>query len=667
MSTTYFYSDLNNDYSEYKNKVEKYAKEKEQNIYMIKMPKNYTNDFSSYGKCFVLLSPGFKLSLVNVDCESDDFENYCFDIEDAVSYLFINYEYNKELGRFRPIYSKLKYIANDINELNDLENFFSKIKLEGPEEKKLSAIFVALCIGSVNDISRVKKEVPQTLLQKVKQKIQLFDADQTRFIYQHLDQKRIKIQGLSGTGKTELLLHKLKELYTKDDNLRIFVTCHNKILADALRTKIPKFFNFLKVSRQIEWDERLWCANAWGKFNDENSGLYRYLCSFYNIPYSRYSRYSTFGQVCKRAIEEIKKLKEIDRDHFKYAFNYILIDECQDFPDSFFDLCELVTKDQIYMAGDIFQSIFEEHKLSDYDADYYLTKCYRTDPKTLMFAHGLGLGLFESKKLRWLRKEDWEACGYTYKETGNMICLSREPVVRFLDVDPRYKSVEIRCFPIDEVVKSVYQTIIEIKNDNKDLTVNDMCIILLDDQDYIYTWANQIENMVSIKFNWAVNKAYETKHTIKDTLLISNRNNVKGLEYPFVICVTKGLVASEAYRNSIYTMLTRSFLKSYLLISSKQEGNSKVLERVYENINQRLELDLKKPSEKELKTIETSFKRLTNRKPLAEEIRERLIERGIPKGNIEKLVASALNLGWQDLSYEELQKKVDQLIAISDL
>lgn len=667
MSTTYFYSDLNNDYSEYKNKIEKYAKEKEQNIYMIRMPKNYTNDFSSYGKCFVLLSPGFKISLVNVDCDRDNFEDYCFDIEDAVSYLFINYEYNKELGRFRPIYSRLKYIVNNLNELNDLEDFFSKIKIDEPEEKKLSAIFVALCTGSVNDLSRVKKEVPQTLLQKVKQKIQLFDADQTRFIYQHLDQKRIKIQGLSGTGKTELLLHKLKELYTKDDNLRIFVTCHNKILADALRTKIPKFFNFLKVSRQIEWDERLWCANAWGKFNDENSGLYRYLCSFYNIPYSRYSRYSTFGQVCERAIEEIKKLKETDSDHFKYAFNYVLIDECQDFPDSFFNLCELVTKDQIYMAGDIFQSIFEEHKLSDYDADYYLTKCYRTDPKTLMFAHGLGLGLFESKKLRWLRKEDWEACGYTYKENGDMICLSREPVVRFLDVDPRYKSVEIRCFPIDEVVKSVCQTIIEIKKDNNDLTVNDMCIILLDDQDYIYTWANQIENMVSIKFNWAVNKAYETKHTIKDTLLISNRNNVKGLEYPFVICVTKGLVASEAYRNSIYTMLTRSFLKSYLLISSKQEGNSKILQRVYEKINQKFELDLKKPSEKELKTIETSFKRLTKRKPLAEEIRDRLIERGIPKENIEKLVASALNLGWQDLSYEELQKKVDQLIAISDL
>ena len=46
-----------------------------------------------------------------------------------------------------------------------------------------------------------------------------------------------------------------------------------------------------------------------------------------------------------------------------------------------------------------------------------------------------------------------------------------------------------------------------------------------------------------MRFKWDSNKAYESKHTIKDTLLISNRNNVKGLEYPFVICVTKGFVS----------------------------------------------------------------------------------------------------------------------------
>ncbi len=60
--------------------------------------------------------------------------------------------------------------------------------------------------------------------------------------------RRVKIQGLSGTGKTELLLHKLKELYTNNSKPKIFVTCHNKILADSLSKKIPTFFNLMRVS-----------------------------------------------------------------------------------------------------------------------------------------------------------------------------------------------------------------------------------------------------------------------------------------------------------------------------------------------------------------------------------------------------------------------------------
>ena len=59
-------------------------------------------------------------------------------------------------------------------------------------------------------------EVPETLLEKVKKNIVLFDGDQTRFIYREFSNKIVTIQGLSGTGKTELLLHKLKDIYLKE-------------------------------------------------------------------------------------------------------------------------------------------------------------------------------------------------------------------------------------------------------------------------------------------------------------------------------------------------------------------------------------------------------------------------------------------------------------------
>ena len=661
--TTYFYSDVDNIFSKYAKALEHYAIEHKQNIYMLGMPKNEIEYDGEY-KCFLLLSPNCKVTMVNV-CESKEgFQEYCDDVEDAVSYLFTKYEYKKELGRFRSFFSDLTEEIESVEDLKDLDVFFDRIRLQDAKLKKHSTIVVSLCTGSINDISRVKAELPKTLLEKVKQKIQLFDADQTRFIYQCLDKKRVRIQGLSGTGKTELLLHKLKELYTKDKNLKIFVTCHNKILADALNSKIPKFFNFMKVSQQIEWNKRLWCANAWGRYGDENSGFYRYICSFYDLLYNRYNKFNTFDNVCKNAVSEIKKLKA--KDGFKYAFDYVLVDECQDFPESFFELCDLVVRKQVYMAGDIFQSIFEEHKISDYSADYFLTKCYRTDPKTLMFAHALGLGLFEHNKLRWLKKEDWQACGYTFVDKDKTIELSREPVVRFQDIDEQYKSVEIASFTIYDVGKQVCSIINKIQEENADVTVNDICVILLDDEEYIYTWANLIENRVSVNFKWDVNKAYESKHTIKDTLLISNRNNVKGLEYPFVICVTKGFVANVQYRNSLYTMLTRSFLKSYLLISDEQLKNKEALSKNFDIINRTHKLILKKTSTGELSRIETSFKHMNNRKPLADEIRDMLYAKGLKSSQVDNLVALALNLGWQDLTMEQLEERVNQLVLISN-
>lgn len=662
--TTYFYSDTGSDFSGYREKIEQYAIQHKQNIYMLRMPKNDVDETEEMN-CFLLLSPNFKVTMINVSESHDDFCDYCADVEDAVSYLFTKYEYRKELGRFRNFFENLKEEVEDVRELDNLDSFFRKISLQDKKLKRYSTIVVSLCTGSINDINRVKAGIPQTLLEKVKQKIQLFDADQTRFIYQHLDKKRVRIQGLSGTGKTELLLHKLKELYIKDSSFKIFVTCHNKILADALSSKIPKFFNFMKVSQQIEWNERLWCTNAWGRYGDENSGFYRYLCSFYDIIYYRYNKYTSFDSVCKNALSEIKKLKE--KGEFEYAFDYMLVDECQDFPESFFELCDLVVRNQVYLAGDIFQSIFEEHKISDYSADFFLTKCYRTDPKTLMFAHAMGLGLFEHNKLRWLKKEDWEACGYTFKDAGKTIELSREPVIRFQDIDSDYKSVEISTFSIFDVDNQVCNIIKKIQEENEDVTLNDICVILLDDEDYIYTWANLIENRVNVRFKWDSNKAYESKHTIKDTLLISNRNNVKGLEYPFVICVTKGFVANVQYRNSLYTMLTRSFLKSYLLISDEQKKNSEVLSINFDAINKTHKLILKKPSSKELEKIETSFKRMNNRKPLADEIREMLYAKGLKTSQVESLVTSALNLGWQDLTMEQLKSHVEQLVSLSNI
>ncbi len=46
--------------------------------------------------------------------------------------------------------------------------------------------------------------------------------------------------------------------------------------------------------------------------------------------------------------------------------------------------------------------MFDSKIVSEVNPDFLLNKCYRTDPKTLMFSHAIGMGLFEKPYLRWL-------------------------------------------------------------------------------------------------------------------------------------------------------------------------------------------------------------------------------------------------------------------------
>ena len=89
-----------------------------------------------------------------------------------------------------------------------------------------------------------------------------------------------------------------------------------------------------------------------------------------------------------------------------------------------------------FVAGDIFQSIFDAPEKDFVEADFLLNKCYRTDPKTLMFSHALGMNLFENEKqLRWLEYSQWEQCGYHIEDLGSKYKLNREPVRRFEGID----------------------------------------------------------------------------------------------------------------------------------------------------------------------------------------------------------------------------------------
>lgn len=663
MNSGYLYSNLklSSQNMAFVKELQSIAEEDKQQIYLLSGPlidnKYQYNDNS----LMIVLSTKHKIAFVTTRELDDDFSELCDDIIEDIGSVSDKYGYKDKIGRTRKWRDRLTccYSTKKITNVN--EWFYDQIAIKDKEDYRRLDLLLSLFIGSINDVKNVTVEEPDNILDKVKNKIQLFDGQQTRFIYEELEAegKRITIQGLSGTGKTELLMHKLKDLYVKNDKAVFGFTCFNKILARKLRERIPEFFNFMKVEQQIDW-ERLLCVSAWGSYGDEYSGIYRYICGYYGVTFYSLRECGSFDIACNKAIEQIKG-KVSDRG---YAFTYMFIDESQDFKESFFKLCELVTEKKCFIAGDIFQSIFEEKKEGATPPNFLLSKCYRTDPKTLMFAQALGMGLFEKEKLWWLDKEQWEQCGYNVELSGNQYILTREPLRRFEDVDPDFDSLQIFGFksPFEKIVELIKRIYSEFPTVNPD----DIAIIFLDIDKYIYEFAEEIERRIGLELNLSCNIAYESKKTEKGKILISNRNNIKGLEYPFVICITRKILRDKSYRNTMYTMLTRSFIRSYLVLPKGANGFTEEMYNGGQKIMKEKKLVVSIPDKKEIEQIKAWAQGGKQALSLEDRISNIFIELGITEENKKETIRKSLSGLHIKNDYNVLKRLIETLLNSID-
>ena len=620
MSSSYFFTRVSDDNrcTQILESAREIAERERIQTYVIKKSLADGSEDYSYEHYLIVLSPKHKIILLDFGGNRVEIEDFKKDFVEDLSAISQKYKYKSIIGRSRD-WEDLIVTHEFFNEDANPENFFGMLnhyKINDPQQIKVTDLLISLLTGSINDIEKVKKEIPETILDKVKQKILLFDGDQTRFIYGTPDKKVTRIQGLSGTGKTELLLHKLKELYLNSDDGKIFFTCHNKILANNLRQRIPAFFNFMKVEEQIEWNSRLWCQSAWGSGNDKNSGLYAYICKHFSLPFLSYGYVDSVSSAAKIALTQLDEIFG-GLENIPPIFDYVLIDESQDFEDPFFQLCECVTKKHVYVAGDIFQSIFAGSGNKSTNPDYLLSKCYRTDPRTLMVAHSLGMGLFEQNKLQWLEDEVWNECGYLvekYKNPGdqtNTYELKREPLRRFEDVD--VESIEIVSKGSSQVdnVAYIIETIEKILKDHHTATQEDIGIVFLQKGKAMYQIADMLQREVFQRWGWEVNKAYETRQKKNKALFISNKNHVKGLEFPFVICVMGSITGDLNLRNSLYMTLTRSFIKTYLMLE-ESETNIAFIEQVHgpiEKIKKDGVIITREPTDQEKQRIWTKIQR----------------------------------------------------------
>lgn len=629
-SNSYFFSNIASDISsKLINELRKYAEDNKKEVYCLSAPMMEEKYSYNYKNGWSLLIPEHPIIFIYDRGSHESFEEYVEDYLEDLSHIADKFNFASKLGRTRT-WSKYYTTETSTTPLNVILEH----KLTDDRDKRIIDVFISLILGCYNDASKIEIDCGDNLLDKIKNKILLFDCNQTRFLYSDppkKDDKITYIQGLAGTGKTELLLHKLKNLYLKEDQSIFGFTCYNKVLASVLRSRIPQFFNQMGANKQIDWNGNMVCAHAWGSWSNPRSGILSYICDFYHLPWYSLSDVGTFEKACEKTLNNLKE-KNLDKSNNLYCFTYMFIDESQDFPKSFIDLCGEVTEKRVYAAGDIFQNIFTVHKptLSKNTFQILLNQCYRTDPRTFMFAHAMGLGLLERKKINWLTDEDWKKCGYEIQtiEEGRKYRFSRRPIRRFEDLGNDYPPMKI--YKAANYMGGIVKEINEWKEQFPNITPDDIAIIFLDNDKNIYDQASKIADNIKRKYGWDTNIAYITKRKKSNSIFISNRNNVKGLEFPFVFCLTAGIKNDMVYRHTLYTMLSRSHVRSVLIFSDTKQT---LLDTVQEGINDIMShgyMTVSVPTKEEQKAIQMEINSESERHSLEERINSILITETIP-------------------------------------
>lgn len=641
--------------------LKSFSEDNYQQVYVIKKPLGSSIDFNyDINDIVLILIPKHPILILSYGNYADDqLNDYKEDLKDDLGTLSSKYEYNKILDRPRK-WDKSLFVVDNIDNF-DVSTFL-KNTFDDDKIRKID-LLISLLIGSINDIAKIGVNEPKTTLDRVKQKIVLFDGSQSDFIYVNSDKKEIIIQGMAGTGKTELLLYKLKEIFIdkSEKDPVIAFTCYNKVLASEMRKRIPAFFNAMKIEEQIQWNEKMFVFSSWGSVNDKVSGMYRYICSVYDLPFYTYSQNDNFDDLCKKTLDMLDSL--ID---FAPCFDYVFIDESQDFREGFINLCKKVTKNKVFIAGDIFQNIFDNNLDDSITPDYLLNNCYRTDPKTLMIAHSIGLGLCEHPPISWLDDSGWKSCGYQIKrnQEAREFSLTRRPLRRFEDIQTEV-TFGLIPYKKEQIVDEVLEIIGKIKDGNSTVTPDDIAVIIITDFKSTCKIADEIEYKIGTTIGWECAKGYETKEKKKDKLFISNVNNIKGLEFPFIICVTIGEIGKGMnYRNSIYMALTRSFLTSYFLVEDLVNSNFiRAYSDALDCIKKYECLKLIEPTDAEKKEMERKITIESNKNArISQTINEVLSDYNEFLSQDQKKLVERLTETFRDEPIETIKQKMIQII-----
>lgn len=270
-----------------------------------------------------------------------------------------------------------------------------------------------------------------------------------------------------------------------------------------------------------------------------------------------------------------------------------------------------------------------------------------------MLSHALGMGLYENPVLRWLKNDEWAACGYNYEEKNGRAIVGRDPLRRFEDIPNEFESTSIHVKKNNvSIANSIFEVIQNIISRYETVTPGDIAVLFLDKSNYIYDEIPRLASKVNDAYQWSVNISHESKKTDSSKMFISNINNAKGLEFPFVICFAMNLHRGTYFRNGLYTMMARSFLESHLVVC--EQTNSELIASLRSGIEcmkKNGHMNLRIPTDEEIQNQNTML--VWDDTPSVEDLVKEFCEEKNATPRLRAKLIQRMNELMEDVEYEE--------------
>jgi superfamily I DNA and RNA helicase len=450
-----------------------------------------------------------------------------------------------------------------------------------------------------------------------------------------------RIRGLAGSGKTVILAMKAAHLHLNNPDSKILITFLTKSLRETIKNLITRFYRHYSET-DPDW-KNIHVRHGWGGMS--TPGVYSDTCKRHNRPPMRLPEavrlakrgQTPFGAICAQLQEEVR---------VQPFYDHILIDEGQDFPASFYQLCYKLSRGErdrksIVWAYDELQDIMnvkirqpdelfgpdgDGQPCVDLDRssryvppgatnDAVLSKCYRNQRNILVTAHALGFGVYKNIVQLLESSAHWQDVGYEVPtgelKTGKPVTVVRPDRNSPLPIPdtPEFPLLQWHTAnDIDEEVDWVASNVKLLIGAG--LAPEEVLVISLDDRHakpYLSRVSEKLASLGISSNNIIADPYNEPPFTIAGKVSLSTVYRAKGNEAAAVFALGVDAVETRSRdgRNKIFTAFTRS--KAWLRVSGIGAAADRLFKELDTAYGKAPVIEFIMPDLKEIDTIQRGF------------------------------------------------------------